>query len=272
MPAVSASAKSSPSEGRIQEAVSDYLKGPARTSGADPGRKSQPLFGRRKGDSGSTELPYLHRQYVNSDLHDDLQPQPVLLVEHEMVPLAQVHDSYIVAQSQDGMAIIDQHAAHERVLFEKLQDQFAGGNIPIQDLLIPAQLELGPAQSRLLEEYVPELQRLGFVVEDFGSGVFMIKAIPFLMVGADYKKLLLDILDEVNVHGKSEKLEELRDDILSVMACHPAIKVHRRLDQKEMETLLNSLFQCRMPHTCPHGRPTVVRFSMGEIQKMFKRI
>lgn len=189
-----------------------------------------------------------------------------------LFPLAQVHDSFIIAQSQEGMAIIDQHAAHERVLFERLQDQFGAGKIPVQDLLVPDQVELGPAQSTVLAEYLPELSRLGFLVEDFGNNVFVIKAVPALLVGADYKQLLLDILDEVNVHGKSGKMEEVRDEMLSVMACHPAIKVHRHLDQREMERLLDDLFICRMPHTCPHGRPTIVRFSLVEIMKMFKRM
>lgn len=188
-----------------------------------------------------------------------------------LYPLVQVHDSFIIAQSRDGMALIDQHAAHERVLFERLQDQFGMSDMPVQNLLVPDQVELGPAQSGLLAEYLPELNRLGLVVEDFGNGTFVIKAVPSLLVGADYKKLLLDVLDEVNVHGKSGKMEELKDTILSVMACHPAIKVHRRLERREMEELLEDLFKCRMPHTCPHGRPTIVRFSMDEIKKMFKR-
>jgi DNA mismatch repair protein MutL len=189
-----------------------------------------------------------------------------------LYPLAQVHDSFIIAQSQEGMAIIDQHAAHERVLFERLQDQFKTGSIQVQGLLMPDQVELGPAQSALLAEYLPELSKLGFLVEDFGKGTFMIKAVPALLVGADTRRLLLDILDEVNVHGKSGKMDEVRDELLSVMACHPAIKVHRHLEQQEMETLLSDLFKCRMPHTCPHGRPTVIRFSMDEIKKMFKRM
>ena len=91
------------------------------------------------------------------------------------------------------------------------------------------------------------------------------------MVGADYRKLLLDVLDEVTAHGKSGKVEMRRDEILSVMACHPAIKVHRQLDLMEMETLLRSLFACRMPFTCPHGRPTVKPSPLDEIKKMFKR-
>jgi DNA mismatch repair protein MutL len=189
-----------------------------------------------------------------------------------LVPLAQVHDSFIVAQSPEGMWIIDQHAAHERVLFEKLQDQCGNGTVPVQDLLLPVQVEIGPAAGSLLLENLAELNRLGFIVEDFGSGTFVIKAVPALLVGADYHKLLRDVIDEITVHGESTKIDQLRDGVLSVMACHPAIKVHRHLEQREMENLLQDLFSCHMPHTCPHGRPTVVRFSMDEIKKMFKRM
>jgi DNA mismatch repair protein MutL len=189
-----------------------------------------------------------------------------------LYPLAQVHDSYIIAQSNDGMALIDQHAAHERVLFEKLQDQHAAGQVPQQDLLLPVMMELGQGEQVLLKEYLPELRKLGFLVEVFGGGTFVIKAVPALMTGGDYKQLLIDILDELKVHGKSGRLDALRDEVLSVMACHPAIKVHRKLTMQEMGGLIEDLFSCRMPHSCPHGRPTVVRFSMDEIKKMFKRI
>ncbi|MEK6743760.1 MAG: DNA mismatch repair endonuclease MutL [Nitrospirota bacterium] len=189
-----------------------------------------------------------------------------------LYPLAQVHESFIVAQSNDGMALIDQHAAHERVLFEKLQDQVTAGNMPVQDLLIPIQVELGRSEQGLLKEHLPELQMLGFLVEEFGGGTFVIKAVPSLMTGGDYKQLLIDIVDELKVHGKSGKMDALRNEVLSVMACHPAIKVHRKLSIQEMEGLINDLFSCRMPHSCPHGRPTVVRFSMDEIKRMFKRL
>ncbi len=216
-------------------------------------------------------LPLRERTEVRGDVLSSLPPVSASPFS-ELHPLAQIHDSFIIAQSQEGMALIDQHAAHERVLFEKLQDQFKTGQVPVQGLLVPDQIELGPAQSTVLAEYLPELFKLGFLVEDFGNGTFVIKAIPALLVGADTKQLLLDILDEVNVHGKSGRMEEVRDEMLSVMACHPAIKVHRHLDRQEMETLLADLFKCRMPHTCPHGRPTIVRFSLVEIMKMFKRM
>jgi len=245
---------------RVKEAIADFGM---RNAG-------YPLTTERSGGF-SHPLPLRERTEVRGDVFSSLPPVSTSQFS-ELHPLAQIHDSFIIAQSQEGMAIIDQHAAHERVLFEKLQDQFGAGQVPVQGLLVPDQVELGPAQSMVLAEYLPELSKLGFQVEDFGNGTFVIKAVPALLVGADYKQLLLDILDEVNVHGKSGRLDEVRDDMLSVMACHPAIKVHRHLDRQEMEKLLADLFTCRMPHTCPHGRPTIVRFSLVEIMKMFKRI
>ena len=189
-----------------------------------------------------------------------------------LFPLAQVHDSFIIAQSQQGMAIIDQHAAHERVLFEKLQDQYRYGDVIGQHLLIPVQVELGTAEQSVIADHLPDLDRLGFVVEDYGSGTFMIKTVPSLLAGADPKQLFLDILDELRATGHSSQMEKLKDDLFSVMACHPAIKVNRRLDRQEMDALIADLFKCRMPYTCPHGRPTIVRFSIDEIRKMFKRL
>jgi DNA mismatch repair ATPase MutL len=254
----------------VKEALATYLGSQHNKSSIQETGTPSPYYGRRKSDAGTAPL-YLDYG-ARRESAGDFRLQPPVLREHDLFPLAQIHDSFIIAQSNEGMAIIDQHAAHERVLFEKLQDQFSMSTVEIQNLLVPDQLQVGPAQSSLLSEYLLEMIKLGFIVEDFGSGTFMIKAVPALLVGADYKKLLLDILDEVNVHGKSGKLDELRNEILSIMACHPAIKVHRTLSRQEMESLLDDLFKCRMPHTCPHGRPTVVRFSLDELKKMFKRI
>ncbi len=251
-------------EDRVKEAIADYQKSAeCGVRGAEFTRASSNALSQRPNEEFS--FPSDPRSL---GAHSEFStPHSALLY-----PLAQIHDSFIIAQSNDGMALIDQHAAHERVLFEKLQDQFTAGAIPVQDLLIPAQLELGHAEKEMLSEHLPELNRLGFLVEDFGGTTVVIKAVPWLMTGGDHKQLLTDVLDEIKVHGKSGKMDELRDEVLSVMACHPAIKVHRRLSIQEMEGLIRDLFSCRMPHSCPHGRPTVVRFSMEEIKKMFKRI
>ncbi|HYA87141.1 MAG TPA: DNA mismatch repair endonuclease MutL [Nitrospirota bacterium] len=264
MPVIETAAETEHHDAAIKEAFADYLKGQRVDQTA-------PFFGRRKSDSISAALQF-EPDVSRERTYSDLEGPASVPSEYDLFPVAQIHDSYIIAQSKEGMAIIDQHAAHERVLFEKLQNQFGTGSAPIQNLLVPDQVELGPAQSGLLTEYLPELNKVGFLVEDFGNGTFVIKAVPALLVGADYKQLLLDILDDVSVHGSSNKMETMRNEVLSVMACHPAIKIHRSLDQAEMEVLLHNLFKCRMPHTCPHGRPTVIRFSLDEIRKMFKRI
>jgi DNA mismatch repair protein MutL len=251
---------------KVKDAVSDYLKS------AERGVR------RAEFDGAYPKTLFQARNFETSFSSDtgslSFASHSALRTPHSamLYPLAQVHDSFIIAQSNDGMALIDQHAAHERVLFEKLQDQHKAGGVPVQNLLIPVQVEPGRAEQELLKEYLPELQKLGFLVEEFGGGSFVIKAVPALMTGGDYRQLLLDIVDELKVHGKSGKMDAFRDEVLSVMACHPAIKVHRRLSVQEMEGLINDLFSCRMPHSCPHGRPTVVRFSMDEIKRMFKRI
>jgi len=136
------------------------------------------------------------------------------------------------------------------VLFEKLQDQYAAGTIPVQDLLFPVQVELGHAEKELLAEYLPGLNRLGLLVEEFGGPRSSSR--PSRSPGkGDHKRLLIDIIDEIKVHGKSGKMDALRDDVLSVMACHPAIKVHRRLSMQEME----ASYGTSLPAACPTRAP-----------------
>jgi DNA mismatch repair protein MutL len=251
----------------VRESLSDYLYSNKSSEFGVRSSETKNIRSKSNIPAQNREIEYSDNPFAIASHPEHRTPNSKLL--H---PIAQIHDSFIIAQSREGMAIVDQHAAHERVLFERLQDQFGAGQVPLQDLLVPDQVELGPAQSAVLSEYLSELSKVGFLVEDFGQGTFVIKAVPALLVGADYKQLLLDILDEVNVHGNSGKMDEVRNEMLSVMACHPAIKVHRHLDRPEMEKLLADLFKCRMPHTCPHGRPTIVRFSLVEIMKMFKRM
>lgn len=256
------------SGGGVREAVADYL---VSSTGPDCRAKAQSphFFGRRKSDL-TANLPLPH-DAAPSETVEPMAAFPSFEKE-VLIPVAQVHNSYIVAQFADGMALIDQHAAHERVLFERLQNQHRLGTVAVQDLLLPIQVELSSSERERLQDHLQELRDMGFVIEAFGGGTFLIKAVPALVVGGDYKQLFFDILDEIKVHGKNGKIESLRNDILSVLACHPAIKVHRRLSLREMEDLIRNLFSCRMPHSCPHGRPTVVRFSIDEIRKMFKRI
>jgi DNA mismatch repair protein MutL len=266
----------------LRDVIREGLRGAHAPTGAsasahaDRVREAIADFGLRISDWKSEPGKYTSSSlfsHANTLSGAELDKSAIRNPQSEMLyPLSQVHDSFILAQSQEGMAIIDQHAAHERVLFEKLQDQFGAGEVIGQHLLIPVQVDLGSAEQTEIAEHLSELDRLGFSVEDYGNGTFMIKTVPLLLAGADPKQLFLGILDELRAQGHSRQMDRLRDGLLSVMACHPAIKVNRHLDRREMEVLLADLFQCRMPHTCPHGRPTIVRFSMEEIKKMFKRL
>jgi DNA mismatch repair protein MutL len=245
----------------IKEAVADYL---------DQAGSGSPT-GLPRGE-GRSPVPALQLSRRQGAAVNEAPGLPLSVAPAPLQPLAQVHHSFIVAQDNDGMALIDQHAAHERVLFEKLQDQYEAGSVPVQDLLLPVPFEPGQADAALLKEHLTDLRKLGFSVEEFGGGSFVIKAVPALMATGDAKRLISDLLDEIKVHGTSVRMDRMRDELLSVMACHPAIKVHRKLSDTEMEGLIQDLFACRMPHSCPHGRPTVVRFSMDEIKRMFKRM
>jgi DNA mismatch repair protein MutL len=253
---------------RVQEAVAGYLA----TADAGARQQERPLSASvppERPGGPDHPLPWGEGAGTGDALSPSLRVSPSA---GQLFPLAQVHDSFIVAQDNDGMALIDQHAAHERVLFEKLQDQAAAGAIPVQNLLIPVQVDAGQAERELLAAFLPRLAGLGFHIEEFGGGTFVIKAVPAVVTGGDHRRLLLDIIGELKVHGRTRKMDDIRDEVLSVMACHPAVKVHRRLSIPEMEGLIRDLFACRMPHSCPHGRPTVVRFSREELKRMFKRI
>ncbi len=247
----------------VREAGEDYLASPATT---DKGAPNPHFFGRRKSDV-VVSRPQVHEPAPAKPVS---VPLPSFAKE-ALIPLAQLHNSFILAQSSQGLALIDQHAAHERVLYERLQDRHDTGELETQKLLIPVQLELNPADRERLQEHLPDLAVLGFLLEEFGGGTFLIKEVPALLAGGDYKQLFFDIVDEIKTHGKFARVEALRNDLFAVMACHPAIKVHKRLSLREMEELIRDLLGCRMPHSCPHGRPTIFRISMDEIRKMFKR-
>lgn len=262
----------SESAAAVREAVAGYVEGRSSSGFTPEPRYASPWFGRRKADVTPAADRNAPAQAAFRETGGAGVTRDSTVFGQDLFPLAQIHDSFIIAQSKEGMSLIDQHAAHERVLFEKLQDQYEHGMLQIQNLLIPVQVELGLSEGELLSEYLPELEKLGLLVEPFGSGSFIIKGVPALLAGTDYTKLLLDILEEVRIHGKSGRFDALRDELFSVMACHPAIKVNRHLEIKEMEALLRDLFLCRMPHTCPHGRPTIIRFTMDEIRKLFKRL
>jgi DNA mismatch repair protein MutL len=187
-------------------------------------------------------------------------------------PLGQIRESFILAVNHEGLWIIDQHVAHERVLFEKVLKQRAAQKVESQRLLLPLLIELTPAQQAVFSEISDELNQNGFEAEPFGARSIAIKIAPAGVDAPQVEKMLSELLEQIAREEQSLNLEKVRARIAASIACHAAIKVNMPLEQNKMEWLLAELAKTECPMSCPHGRPVVLRYSMKEIQKAFKRI
>jgi DNA mismatch repair protein MutL len=184
--------------------------------------------------------------------------------------VGQLQDTFIVAASEDEVFFIDQHVAHERVLFERLKSELDRGALAGQELLFPQPLELGPGQADLLEEWAATLERLGFAVERFGAATMLLRAVPSLLTGEEPRRLIEGLVDEVRA-PRREDAGPLLDRALAFVACRAAIKAHAPLERQEMTRLLADLSGTGTPYFCPHGRPIVSRLSLREIKRELRR-
>jgi len=202
------------------------------------------------------------------------EPQAVAdeLALASLKPLGQVRDSFILAVNADGLWIIDQHVAHERVLFEKILRERSLAGREGQRLLMPLIVELTPGQQAVFAEISDELRRNGFEVELFGSKTVAVKTAPAGIEPAQVERMLLELLEQFQREEQVLNLEKVRTRIAASIACHAAIKINMPLEQNKMEWLLKELAKTECPMSCPHGRPVVLRYSVKEIQKAFKRI
>ncbi len=183
----------------------------------------------------------------------------------------QVANSYIVHQSDDGVILIDQHAAHERVRYEQLMDQFENGEKSIQPLLVPFQMELTMQEFEIISENMDVFKGLGFEIEPFGGHTFVISALPSFLSGEDPDSVVKGVLDDVINQKNPSKLQGRMEAIINYMACRSAIKFGQRLGAEEMHSLIHQLDTLKRPYTCPHGRPTMISLSLNELHKMFGR-
>jgi DNA mismatch repair protein MutL len=203
---------------------------------------------------------------------DVSEDEPTLSALGTLKPLGQIRNSFILAVNEDGLWIVDQHVAHERVLFERVLKQRAAMRVESQRLLMPIVLELSPAQQAVFREISEELARNGFEAEPFGARSVAIKVAPAGVEAAAVEHMLHELLDEFSAEEQSLNLEKIRTRIAASIACHAAIKVNMPLEQNKMEWLLMELSKTDHPMSCPHGRPVVLRYSVKDIQKAFKRI
>jgi DNA mismatch repair protein MutL len=187
-------------------------------------------------------------------------------------PLGQIRNSFILAVNGDGLWIIDQHVAHERVLFERVLKERAAHRVESQRLLMPLLVELTPAQQAVFAEISGELQLNGFEAEPFGTRTIAVKVAPAGLDASQIEHMLQELLDQLSSHEQKLNLEIVRTRIAASIACHAAIKVNMPLEQNKMEWLLAELAKTDCPMSCPHGRPVVLRYSMKDIQRAFKRI
>jgi DNA mismatch repair protein MutL len=205
-------------------------------------------------------------------LEQETQTPPTLESLRSLRPLGQIRNSFILAVNEDGLWIIDQHVAHERVLFEKVLRQRATQRVESQRLLIPLVIELTPAQQATFGEIADELAHNGFEAEPFGTRSVAVKVAPAGVDASQIEHMLYEIFEQLMREDQAINLEAIRTRIAASIACHAAIKVNMPLEQNKMEWLLAELAKTEHPMSCPHGRPVVLRYSMVDIQKAFKRI
>ena len=203
------------------------------------------------------------------------EPAPVEPEATEALPLgaarAQLHENYIIAQTETGIVIVDQHAAHERLVYERLKAQYAEAGIASQALLIPDIVEMSPADAGRLLDLADDLAHLGLVIEPFGGGAIAVRETPAILGEVDAKGLLQDILDELSDLEESGSLRSRIDAILSRVACHGSIRSGRRMRAEEMNALLREMEATPLSGQCNHGRPTYVELKLSDIERLFGR-
>jgi DNA mismatch repair protein MutL len=253
--------------------------------GEAPGRRSQGSFGgvgSSLDDRGGTPLPQVHEKAILPPSAFRLPPSsPSLSSQSDlwetrgfagMRVIGQLHDTYIVCEARDGMILIDQHAAHERVLYEQLTRRAENQRAPFQALLVPETLDLGFREVQALEAVMPHLAELGFEVEPFGGGTVVVKSIPGFLSSRDIRPLLTEMAEMASSSAGPADPQAVLDFCRQRAACHGAIRAGQTLAPDQMRTLLRQLDECGNLSHCPHGRPTWLRYDIGMIERGFRRV
>ena len=181
--------------------------------------------------------------------------------------IGQVAGNYIIAEWPDGLYVIDQHAAHERILYEQLTAQKASQGIQVQGLLEPYSFEVTPQQDEMLKSGVANLIDFGFTLEPFGERTYLVRAMPAVLKDSNWLEALREILD-----SPRDKTTNIEDNIIKSLACHSAVRAGKTLTDDEMRELIRQLEKVNLPNTCPHGRPTILHLSIGQLEKEFGRV
>lgn len=203
-------------------------------------------------------------------------PAPEQAAEQGTIPplgyaVAHLHNVYILSETAQGIILVDAHAAHERVTYERLKEQFAAGHVTAQLLLLPLRIHVSAAEAELAEQHQPLFHSLGFEINRSGPETLVIRAVPALLIKADVETLVRDVLADIIENGLSQRIQEKSNEILASIACHGSIRANRRLTVPEMNSLLRDMEKTERSGQCNHGRPTWVELSSRELDKFFLR-
>jgi DNA mismatch repair protein MutL len=190
----------------------------------------------------------------------------------KLTPIGQMHGTYLVAQNEEGLFLIDQHAAHERINYEYYYERFGNPVEASQELLVPITLEFTSSDAAVLADKLPLFEQAGVYLEAFGGSTFLVRAYPHWFPSGEEKSIIEEMCEWMLTEKKAIDIAKLREKSAIMCSCKASIKANQGLSTMEMEALLDRLSECRIPYTCPHGRPIVVSFSTYELEKMFKRV
>jgi DNA mismatch repair protein MutL len=243
-------------------------------------QQSVPGFGAKTTYSSSlpqqASLPLQVEESIQAYASLHPKPEPVVSSPQMGVPplghaIAHLHNIYILAETPTGIILVDAHAAHERITYERLKQQYQNGRVPSQPLLLPIKIKVSTAEADLAEQEHEFFNSLGFEINRSGPETITLRSIPILLSNIDTDKLIRDVLADITEHGMSQRIQEKSNEILATVACHGAVRAHRRLTIDEMNALLRDMEQTERIGQCNHGRPTWIELSTSDLDKFFLR-
>ncbi len=247
----------------------------ANQTGAVYGAGYQQPLGIRESGMLATTTDIL-AQNVSNDYLVQARENQTRTADNDQVPplgfaLAQLHGVYILAENTQGLILVDMHAAHERISYERMKVTHAEGRVRSQPLLVPQSLRVSSQEARLIDEHQAVLAELGLVLERLGPDTLVVREVPVMLADADIDALVRDVLADIHAHGSSQRITNHIDDMLATMACHGSVRANRRLTVTEMNALLRDMERTERSGQCNHGRPTWTVMTMTDLDKLFLR-
>lgn len=250
--------------------VSGFVVEQRTTSRPNSASEARPAYR----TSGFTVRDTDMQRQVPSQAMSWIEPpaKPAKPVFPELFPIGQAHGTYIIAQNENGLYLIDQHAAHERINYEKYYELFGSPKTASQDLLVPITLEFTSAEAAVIQERLPVFEQAGVYLEPFGGQSFIVRAYPYWLPEGEEQRIIREMAEWILSEKQAIDIGKLREKSAILCSCKSSIKANQSLTIPEMEALIKRLSACISPFTCPHGRPIIISFSTYELEKMFKRV